>query len=37
MSEEVSEEDYLEAVELAERVFRWAESLLSSSGEHPKS
>ncbi|MGE0275594.1 MAG: HEPN domain-containing protein [Nitrospiraceae bacterium] len=37
MSEEVSKEDYLEAVELAERVFHWAESLLSSSGKHPKS
>lgn len=31
LSEEVTEQDYLQALELAERVIRWAESLLPPS------
>ena len=31
LSEDVTEQEYLEAVELAERIFRWAETLLSQS------
>lgn len=33
LSEEVTEEDYAQALELAERVVRWAESLISSGRE----
>lgn len=33
LSEDVTEDEYLEAVELAERVFRWAETLVSHSHE----
>jgi HEPN domain-containing protein len=33
LSEDVTEDEYLEAVELAERVFRWAETLVSRSHE----
>jgi HEPN domain-containing protein len=33
LSEDVTEQEYLEAVELAEHVFRWAESLISRSHE----
>jgi HEPN domain-containing protein len=29
LNEEVSEEDYLRALELAERVLRWAEALIA--------
>lgn len=31
LSEDVSKEEYLEAVELAERIFRWIETLISHS------
>jgi HEPN domain-containing protein len=31
MSEEVTEEDYAEALALAERVFQWVESIISAS------
>jgi HEPN domain-containing protein len=30
LSEEVTEEEYLEAIDMAERVMRWAESLISA-------
>ncbi len=33
LSEDVTEQEYLEAVELAERVIRWAETLVSRSHE----
>lgn len=33
LSEDVTEDEYLEAVGLAERVFRWAEALISHSHE----
>jgi HEPN domain-containing protein len=31
LGEDVTEQEYLEAVELAERIFRWAETLVSHS------
>ncbi|WP_447977317.1 HEPN domain-containing protein [Candidatus Nitrospira bockiana] len=37
LSEEVTKEDYVQALELAERVVRWAESLLSSGREEQAS
>ena len=37
LSEEVTKEDYAQALELAERVVRWAESLLSPGPEKHRS
>ncbi len=37
MSEEVTEEDYVQALKLAERVLRWAESFVSPGCDESKS